>query len=224
MKIYYINTDTFLKNINTESLYYFSKDEKFKSEKRRVEFSLDRFLVFFVAKYIYSKIYPEILIKHNKPYFKDLKPHFSISHSKNIVLVCFDDFENGIDIEYIKDRNFKKLFEYYNITSVPVSKLNFYRFWTEYEAKVKLKSEINSSLTGIFLNNFMLSVTSNHSFDIKRKLKIYEVKSPIDIINPNELINLKEVIESKKKEKTLVIHEMKTALSEFFAPLNLNIE
>ncbi len=224
MKVYYINTDTFLKNIDMESLFFFSKDENFKSEKRKLEFSLDRFLLFYIAKQIYGKTYPEVLIKHNKPYFKDLKPHFSISHSKNIVLICFDDYENGVDIEFIKDRNFTKLFEYYNITNIPANRFNFYRFWTEYEAKVKLKSELKSSLTGLFLQNFMLSVTSNHSFDIKRKLKIYEVKSPIDNINPNELINLKEVIESKKKEKTLVIHEMKTALSEFFTPLNLNIE
>ena len=224
MKVYYSNTDTFLKNIDMESLFFFSKDENFKSEKRKLEFSLDRFLLFYIAKQIYGKTYPEVLIKHNKPYFKDLKPHFSISHSKNIVLICFDDYENGVDIEFIKDRNFTKLFEYYNITEVPANKLNFYRFWTGYEAKVKLKSEMKSSLTGLFLKSFMFSVTSNHSFDIRRKLKIYEVKSPIDIINPNELINLKEVIESKKKEKTLVIHEMKTALSEFFTPLNLNIE
>lgn len=224
MKIYYINTDTFLKNIDIESLFFFSKEENFKSEKRKLEFSLDRFLLFYVAKYIYGKTYPEVLIKHSKPYFKDLKIHFSISHSKNIVLICFDEYENGVDIEFIKDRNFTNLFKYYNITDIPANKFNFYRFWTEYEAKVKLKSERKSSLTGLFLQNFMLSVTSNHSFDIKRKLKIYEVKSPIDNINPNELINLKEVIESRKKEKTLVIHEIKTAFSEFFTPLNLNIE
>ena len=224
MKIYYINTDTFLKNIDLNSLFFFSKDENFKSDKRKLEFSLDRFLLFFIAKKVYSRTYPEVLIKHNKPYFKDLKSHFSISHSKNIVMICFDDYENGIDIEFIKDRNFTKLFKYYNITSIPANKWNFYRFWTEYEAKVKLKSELKSSLTGLFLKKFMFSVTSNHSFDIKRKLKIYEVKSPIDIINPNELINLKEVIESKKNDKKLVIQETKTALSEFFTPLNLNIE
>ena len=224
MKIYYINTDTFLKNIDLNSLFIFSEDEKFKVDKRKLEFSLDRFLLFYIAKNVYSSLYPEVLIKHSKPYFKNLNVHFSISHSKNIVLICFDNYENGVDVEFIKDRNFTKLFEYYNIKDIPANRVNFYRFWTEYEAKVKLKSEVKSSLTGLFLNNFMLSVASNHSFDIKRKLKIYEVKSPIDIINPNELINLKEVIESKKKEKTLVIQEIKTALSEYFTPLNLNIE
>ena len=89
----------------------------------------------------------------------------------------------------------------------------------------KIQNETKQKISFKLEPNYMLSLfSSNPDEGIKTKLKIYELKSPIDNITPSELINLKLVKESNAKENTLVAQERSIAPDEFLTPLALNME
>ena len=209
MKIFYIE----LKNTS----------ELKRVEKKKLQSNLGRHLTKQIAEVFYDVKDTEIIIENNKPKFKNSNLCFNISHSENIVAVAFDVEPLGLDIEYMKERDFKTLLERYNIDSN--DKNLFYQFWTEYEAKYKIQAKIKQKICFRLLPDYMLSLfSSNPDSGIKTKLKIYEVKSPTDNIIPNELINLKLVKESNKNENTLVAQERNTAEVEFLTPLALKTE
>ena len=231
MEIYYINADKFLPFIDKNSLKEFLEDKTFGNQKRETEFCLGRFLVKYVLTHRYNIINPQIEIKNKKPCLKNNKENinFSISHSKGIVLAVFDTENTGADIEFMKPRNFDKLFDFYNLKPKSKDSQTFYQIWTQYEAEIKLQQKPVSSIQAKFLENYILSVCSSAVVDIKSTLRIYELTSPKASTNPSELINLKLVIESKKNENTLVAQEISTADSVldrcvFLEPLNLKIE
>lgn len=218
MEIFFINSENF-KFTKTQNSFF-----KGKSEKRNFQHALGRFLVKYAAKNYYKINNTEIEIENNKPKFVQNSINFSITHSKNIVMVLFDENPVGIDVEFMKQRDFGKIFEHYNIDIQNPSREFFYRFWTEYEAKIKLQQTAKSYFSAEFPNGFMMSVTSGQSLDIRKMLKIYEVKSPIDSTNPIELISLNPVNESSMNENTLVMQDINTASLTCFEPLNLKIE
>ena len=228
IKIFFIRKNEFLKNVC--ALEDFLEGNSFKSQKRIEQFCLGRFLIKYVLKNYYNIKHPEIVIKNKKPCLKNEKIYFSLSHSNDIVLAAFSDKNIGVDIEWMRDRDFQKLFEYYRINSENKDKETFYQLWTVYEAEIKLQQKPSDLLSLKFLKDYMLSVCvySDSSFvDIKSRLKIYELVSPKDSIKPNELINLKLVIAKSKNENTLVAQEINTADSEaieFLELLNLKIE
>ena len=190
---------------------------------KKLQSQIGRLITKFVAEYFYNIEDTNIIIENKKPKFENADICFNISHSNNIVAVAFDSFPLGLDIEFMKDRDFKLLLERYNINSN--NKEFFYQFWTEYEAKIKIQNETKQKLSFKLEQNYMLSLfSSNPDEGIKTKLKIYELKSPIDNITPSELINLKLVKESNAKENTLVAQERSIAPDEFLTPLALNIE
>ena len=192
-------------------------------EKKKLQSQLGRHLAKQIAEVFYNVQNTEIIIENNKPKFKNSELCFNISHSENIVAVAFDDYPLGLDVEYMKDRDFKTLLERYKIDSN--DKNLFYQFWTEYEAEIKIQADIKQKICFNLLPNYMLSLfSSNPDCGIKTKLKIYEVKSPIDSITPNELINLKLVKASNKNENTLVAQERNIAEVEFLTPLALKTE
>lgn len=190
---------------------------------KKLQSQIGRLITKFVAEYFYNIEDTSIIIENKKPKFENASLCFNISHSNNIVAVAFDSFPLGLDIEFMKDRDFKLLLERYNINSN--NKEFFYQFWTEYEAKIKIQNETKQKISFKLEPNYMLSLfSSNPDEGIKTKLKIYELKSPIDNITPSELINLKLVKESNAKENTLVAQERSIAPDEFLTPLALNIE
>ena len=226
MEIYFIKIDEFVKNVEQSSLEFFLDEKIFASDKRRLEYCLGRFLLKYVLKTRYFIDNPKILIKNNKPFVDWNNIFFSLSHSKNYVMAVFDKNNTGIDIEFMKPRDFEKLFAHYNLFPEKKDKKTFYQLWTKYEAQIKLQENAVSNFSAIFSKDYCLSVCSPVGFDISKTLKIYELKSPTQRMNPSELINLKLVIESKKNENTLVAHEISTAEPEFelLEPLNLKIE
>ena len=206
MKIFYIELN------NTQGI-----------SKKKLQSALGRHIVKEVARIFYDVNDTEIIIENNKPKFKNADLCFNISHSNNIVAVAFDVLPLGLDVEYIKERNFKLLLERYNIASN--DKEFFYQFWTEYEASIKIQDEIKQKLCFKLKEDYMLSLfSSNPDEGIKTKLKIYEVKSPTDSIMPSELINLKLVQANNANENTLVAQERDTASVEFLTPLALKTE
>ena len=97
--------------------------------------------------------------------------NFSISHSENIILVAFDENPIGADIEVMKERNFKELFARYNYKGEKISKELFYKFWTEYEAGIKLQGTPKTKENFPLLSNFMVTVAGN----FEEKFEIFEL-------------------------------------------------
>ena len=212
MNIFFIKTDKFLPYIDKSSI-----TNDFSSQKRCIEYSLGRFLVTYVAKNFYSEFDTEIVIENQKPKFKNIGLCFSISHTKGIVGVAFDEFDIGFDIEVIKERNIENFSKY--LKKDFKNKIDFYRYWTCYEAQYKSKVQ---NLLSFKFENYMASVSS--SSGINTKLRMYELVIPKNRTSPSELINLKPVNDSNKNEIALEINEINTASLEFFPPQALKIE
>ena len=159
MKIFFVNIEQYkldeniLKNIKT--------DRKFSCTKAQTQHRYGRFLVEQVAKNIYNIENSELEIINKKPTFKFSNINFSISHSDNIVIIAFDNNPVGIDIEIMKERNFAEIFSRYNYKGTDISKQTFYKFWTEYEACIKLQTSAHKKINFPLLENFMVSIAGN---------------------------------------------------------------
>ena len=75
-----------------------------------------------------------------KPYLASGEKHFSISHSGEMVIMAFSDSQVGIDIELIKNRDYKKISQKYFIEEEQkrISSLeSFLVLWTKKESFLK---------------------------------------------------------------------------------------
>ena len=141
MKIFYIEVDNFKKKHSKNSLIPYA-DKEFKTEKRFFEYAIGRYLVRHVASQYYNIEDTSIIINEDgKPLFQNNPINFSISHSRNIVMVCFDRYNCGIDVEHIKSRNLSNLSEYFEQEFKTLEE--FYRFWTLRESSIKLAGSVN---------------------------------------------------------------------------------
>jgi hypothetical protein len=115
----------------------------------------------FVAKNIYDVENHEIEVIDKKPFFKSRRCYFSISHSKDVVLVAFDNNNIGADVEYIQERqNYQEILNRYNQNMDNPTLVDFYKFWTLHESKIKLNSQYKSSITGNLEKDYMYSCVS----------------------------------------------------------------
>ena len=168
MNIFFVDTNKY----KTDSVILKSfADKKFLSEEKEKQHCYGRLLIKTAAKDFYNIDNTEIEIVNKKPRFKHNDLQFSISHSENIVLAAFDENPIGADIEFMRERNFKELFARYNYKGDNISKELFYKFWTEYEAGIKLQGSPKNKINFIFQNDFMITVLGN--FD--EKYEIYEL-------------------------------------------------
>ena len=170
MKIFYIEKDKFLQNIDIETLEQFSDGRVYKSQEKYIEHLCGLYLVKNVAKNFYNIENPEIEIKNSKPFLKNCNLFFSISHSENIVAAAFHNKNIGFDIEKIKQRNYEEILERYDIKKDNPSLEDFYKFWTLHEAQIKLGNSYVSSFTIPFGKDYILSCVSDEviisEFDI----------------------------------------------------------
>lgn len=166
MDIFYLKKSEFLKNIDYKTLKTFSDNREFNSKEKEEEHLLGLFLTKFIAKHIYDIQNTEIEIINKKPFFKNAKLYFSISHSKDIVLVVFNNSSIGADIEYMKNgKNFKLIMNRYGIKTPNPTAKEFYRFWTEHEAEIKLgNNNIKSLFSEVLEDNYMLTCVSDNIF------------------------------------------------------------
>ena len=147
-----------------------------KTELKKMQHLAGRFLLDYVAKKYHSIKDTSLVLKDKKPIFQNSSLSFSISHCSNLVVVAISDFPIGIDIEQNKkNRDFEKLISRFDKDRVAeFQKLSsdeqcqeFYKFWTQYEAKFKL----GKSSDEIFLNStilfddFTLSIASTVVWD-----------------------------------------------------------
>lgn len=158
MEIFYVNTVELLKTHGAEFLKKYADGRKFKSEKRFIQYTAGRWLVKSAAAERFGLTDTEIVIENDKPKFKSGGINFSISHSGNFVAAAFDAAECGLDIEEIKPRDFAALGERYGREFRGARE--FYKFWTEYEAAIKLQTEPRGKYQTVFEEKFMLTALS----------------------------------------------------------------
>ena len=159
MEFFYINIDEFKTLYPKDFLYPFA-DIGIKTEKRFYEYTLGRYLVTKLAKEKFNFVNPEIITdEKGKPFFKNSKLHFSISHSKNMVGVVMDNAPCGLDIELKKLRDLKKLSKYFNREFENLE--DFYKFWTLKEASYKINDKIKDTYFSK-IGDYYITVVSNH--------------------------------------------------------------
>ena len=101
-----------------------------------------------------------IIFENGKPLLKSGEKHFSISHSEKYAALAFSDYDCGIDIEEIKQRDFNKIGERMHFQANSLEE--FYEKWTKYEAEFKLTKPCKIYKT-YRLDNYTMTVTSENS-------------------------------------------------------------
>lgn len=171
MEIYYLKKDEFLKSINHEELEKFSEGRKYLSEEKYLEHLCGIFLTKYAAKHYYDVKNPEIEYQNGKPFFKSREICFSISHSNNIVLVAFNNRNIGVDVEYMRPRDYQKIMKRYDCMDENITKEGFYRFWTLHEAEIKLGSKVKSSYSAMLEDAYMITCVSDDVLVINADIK-----------------------------------------------------
>ncbi len=161
MKIFYLKKSEFLSSIDAETLKFFDDGRNYQSLDKKLEHLCGLFLIKFIAKNVYSIENLEIEIRNHKPFFKDNKIFFSISHSEDIVLVAVNTCEIGADVEYMQDRNYLPIMKRYGYECENPSLTDFYRFWTKHEAKIKLGKDYIASFSTVLEDNYMFTCLSD---------------------------------------------------------------
>lgn len=174
MEIFYTEKTEFNKKHSKEELSQYA-DVEYKHEKRFYEHSIGRYLIKTIAEEQYGIKDTEILTdEKGKPYFKNNDLYFSISHTSDIVMVCFDKHPCGIDIEQMKERDFEKLGQYYKTEFN--TREDFYKFWTLKEAAYKLDSPPADIYALKLSDRYYITVVSTEKFETAPTLKRYVQK------------------------------------------------
>lgn len=139
--------ETFLSNSEKERL------RKTSSHKARISFILGRFLIKTKLAKILKCSAQEVVLKiaeNGRPEIESPKSNlsFNLSHSNNLIVLVISDKRVGVDIEFLKKRDFLKIAEEFFTKeefdllkeSAEQQKL-FYKFWTRKEALIKCKGE-----------------------------------------------------------------------------------
>lgn len=157
MKIYYINSDEFLHKYDLEFLNQYS-DKEIKSHKKYIQHCIGRFLIKSAGEKDYNISNTEIELKNQKPKFKYSDIKFSLTHCDKYIVSAFDKNECGLDIEKIKPRNIIELSRYFKKDFQSLK--DFYYYWTEYEASLKLQQKVQWKYSTIFQNDYILTAVS----------------------------------------------------------------
>ncbi len=161
MEIFYFKKSEIYKILDFKSLEYFSDNRKYSSQEKYFEHLFGLFLVRFIAKNIYNVENTEIEIKNKKPCFKFSDLNFSISHSQDIILCVFSKNNIGVDVEYIRNRDYAHILSRYGENIENPTEEYFYKFWTKHEAVIKLGLPEKSLFSTKFENEYMLTCVSD---------------------------------------------------------------
>lgn len=192
LNIFYLNISECLSCVDIDTLVNFQDIERYVSEKRRIQHCLGRFLLKTSAK-LFGIDNPQIDVVNNKPYFKNSSLEFSISHSKDVVLVAFYKEKIGIDVEFCGDRDFAKLAKRYSLKDEKPE--TFYSFWTEYEATIKLQDTKKCCVClPIFEDKYYFSACSTTDIDSKR-IVFHKIMFPEQTTEKLSLLNIYDMSE-----------------------------
>lgn len=197
MEIFYLRKAEFLNSIERESLESFSDGRAYESDDKHIEHLCGLFLTKFAAKHIYGVKKLNIILKGAKPIFEFSNMKFSISHSHDIILVVFNNTNIGADLEYMRQRDYKNIMMRYDESIENPTKEEFYRFWTSYEARIKLGAEPKAIFSTILDDEYMMSCVSDEVLVTNLCVKKLSCKSERLNLN-DEFANPKNIIVQQK--------------------------
>lgn len=165
-------------NIKPELLQEF-RHKEFKNKEKEQEHCFSYLMLDRILKEVYKIQNRKIEFVNKKPYLQTKELFFSISHSKEYLVLCFSKSECGIDIEKITKRDFVSISERMNFPSKTLEE--FYFNWTKYEAEYKLggRDKCKSMKQSKFEGFAITAVSSNPQ-------EIFEIY----IQNPNNFSKL----------------------------------
>ena len=156
MEIFLIKISAY-DNLSESDLISYKKRE-ISNEKRLREHCLAYYLLdkILEEKYLIEDRTIDFIGK--KPVLKNGGKYFSISHSKDYIVLAISDYNCGIDIEYQKERkNYLDIAKRMNFSCKTIDE--FYKEWTMFEANYKLGEDIKLS-ESFEHENYSISVTS----------------------------------------------------------------
>ena len=145
-----------------------------KPELKRLQSRTGYALTDYIAQNFYGVQNTDLIIRNNKPEFQNSSLCFNISHSNNLVAVAFDKYQLGFDIELIKPRDLKQLSARYSTTFN--NDEEFYEFWTNLEAEIKIQAEVKHRYTKKLTPEYMMTILSANEECFER---IPTVKIPL---------------------------------------------
>jgi hypothetical protein len=154
MKIFYLKKDEILEQVGLEELEKYSDGKSYSLEEKYIEHLCWIYLVNRVGLSYLGIVDTSIIYEDKKPVLKSGEYNFSVSHCENIVVVGFSRNNIGVDTERMRERNFERLAKRYDITP---TKEEFYKFWTKYEAVIKLGSTPKQVISKIIEGDYMLT-------------------------------------------------------------------
>ena len=161
MDIFIINKKN-TNNISDDLLREF-EHKNFSNKKKWQEHCLAYLMLDRILKEVYKISDREIEFINNKPHLRNKKKFFSLSHSEDYVVIAFSNSDCGIDIELIKERDYKKIAKRMKLRSNSIEE--FYYDWTKYEAEYKLKNK-TKSLHQTRIENYILTAVSSNPQEI----------------------------------------------------------
>ena len=153
-------------NINQEVLKSFQK-KKISNLQVRKTHCYAYFMVDKILNDVYKLENREIEFVNNKPYLKNREKYISITHSNDVISIAFSDFDCGIDIEIIKNRNYQEISDRMKFDCRTLEE--FYEQWTLYEATYKLAGPVKNKYIYKYGNYCLCAVSSN----IQEQFEIY---------------------------------------------------
>ena len=159
MKIFYLKKDEILQKIGLEELEKYSDGKVYSLEEKYIEHLCWLYLVNYVGPSYLGIVDTSVVYEDKKPVLKSGEYNFSVSHSENIVVVGFSHNNIGVDVERMRDRDFHRLAKRYGI---PPEKNEFYKFWTKYEAVIKLGSTPKYIVSEIIEGDYMLTCAMDY--------------------------------------------------------------
>ena len=185
MNIFILNIDDFDSKLLKNLVKADADSLKYKSELKRNQHVLGRFLLKFAAEKFYNVEDASVYYIEEKPIFKNSSLYFSISHSKNIVAVVICGNKVGIDVEYNQRiRDFVAITERYDTNlsnkmknmDIDSQRKEFYEFWTKTEAKIKLNTNKKAYFTTVYpVDKFTMSIASEEPFSIDKIINYSDI-------------------------------------------------
>ncbi len=134
MDIFIIETkDSMNVDINLLSEFQY---QEFKDKGKFMDHCFSYLMVDRILSNLYDISNREIEFVSGKPFLETREKYFSISHSGEYIVLAFSDVDCGVDIEKIKERDFKSISKRMKFKCG--TKEDFYYEWTKYESEYKL--------------------------------------------------------------------------------------
>ncbi len=102
---------------------------------------------------------------NKKPVLVSKEKYFSLSHSKEYIAIAISDYNCGIDIEKIKERNYRAIAKRMKFNCDTPE--DFYKEWTKFEAEYKLNEAPKSVFEYKHGNYIITAVSSNQKESFK---------------------------------------------------------